>query len=729
MAIRNHDQVDQSDAKHSVKSHTPFYNAHHSPAGAFSTLTFGCKGALGGLGIELKGPADESLFIGLENLDVPGTYRALPFTDSIGHQAAAEDYDIEGLSDFQFPKAVYAFADGEIKRQLGACMDEWTAGDLTFRVASPLYKIPDPSSGNSNELKEALAPTIYAELTVDNSKGTAERKAFFGYGGSNRTNAMRTWSADGMTGIGQGRDIAIATDSEDVYAGAAWQPEAILNPRHQENVSFTLGSIALLVCTVPAGQKKTFCFSIAFFREGTVTSGLEARYLYRRWFDRIEDVAAFGLANCDQAFQKAEKIDRRIASKLSPTRAWMMSQAIRSYLGSSQALELADGRPFWVINEGEYRMMNTFDLTVDQLYMELALNPWVVKNVLDMFVERYSYDEAARFPESDQERPAGIAFCHDMGVANLFSPAGYSCYEQAGLKGVFSYMSFEELVNWALCACLYHRHTSDDSWIRQHQDVFVKVVESMANRDNPEPSERNGVMGLDSARCKGGKEITTYDSLDASLGQARNNLYLAVKTWAAYALLEPILAKLGQADSAQLASSQAAKCAATIVSSQDDDGLLPAVIGEGVEARIIPAIEGLIFPFVANRADLMSKYSELTEVLNLHFERIMNKEICLFADNGWKLSSTSRNSWLSKIYLCQFISERILGKPIDAKADEAHMGWLLDEDNAYFAWSDQMLAGKAHGSRYYPRGVTNLLWLAHGEGDVLGQIDCALFSD
>ena len=105
----------------------------------------------------------------------------------------------------------------------------------------------------------------------------------------------------------------------------------------------------------------------------------------------------------------------------------------------------------------------------------------------------------------------------------------------------------------------------------------------------------------------------------------------------------------------------------------------------------------------------------------------MNPEYCKFADKGWKLSSTSRNSWLSKIYLCQFISEKIFGKSIDQDADSAHMAWLTDDDNAYYAWSDQMLAGKAHGSRYYPRGITSLLWLATGPGSILSQIDNALF--
>jgi hypothetical protein len=707
---------------------SPFFNAHHSPTGAFGSFTFGCKGPLGGLGIELKGPADENVFIGVEDINEPGKYKALPFSDSLGHQLSAEDYDVEGLSDFQFPKAVTMFEDADIYRTLGACVDEWTAGDLTFRIASPLHQMPDPETGDPQHLKETFAPTVYAELTIDNRSGTKPRKAFFGYGGSNRNHAMRTWQANGITGIGQGRDIAIATNCPTAYAGAAWQPEAILNPRHQENVNFILGSIALLVCLVPAGEVKTFQFSIAFFRDGFATSGVESRYLYRRWFNQIEEVVKFGLDNCSQAFEKARLIDNKIASKLTPTRAWMVSQAIRSYLGATQALELADGRPLWVVNEGEYRMMNTFDLTVDQLYMELALNPWAVRNVLDFFVERYSYEDNAKFPGENETHPAGIAFCHDMGVGNVFTPEGFSCYEQAGLHGVFSYMSYEELVNWAVCACLYHAHTKDEKWIVKQKQTFVKVVESMANRDNPNPEERNGVMGLDSARCKEGKEITTYDSLDVSLGQARNNLYLAVKSWGAYALLEPVLSSLGETTAATLAATQAEKCAATVVASADQEGYMPAVIGEGVESRIIPAIEGLIFPFVAGRPDLITgKFKTLTEALNRHLDLVLNKQTCLFEDNGWKLSSTSRNSWLSKVYLCQFISESILGNSPDYAADEAHMSWLRDGENAYFAWSDQMVSGKAQGSRYYPRGVTSLLWLAEGNHDPLRQIQFSMF--
>ena len=101
-------------------------------------------------------------------------------------------------------------------------------------------------------------------------------------------------------------------------------------------------------------------------------------------------------------------------------------------------------RPLWLVNEGEYRMINTFDLTVDHLFFELAWHPWAVRNALDLFVRRYSY--------RDQH---GLSFTHDMGVMNHFTPAGRSSYECDHLTGCFSHMTMEQLLNWVLCAVTY----------------------------------------------------------------------------------------------------------------------------------------------------------------------------------------------------------------------------------------------------------------------------------
>jgi xylan 1,4-beta-xylosidase len=678
-----------------------FFNAHHSPVGAFASFTLGMKGSRGGFGLELTGPANEAVYIGIEDVSTPGKYQTLPFYGET--TSAAADYDVEGNNDQTVASALNHFADSEISREFGAGIDQWKAGDLTFRIISPPKKLPEDDG-----LKFATVPSVIAELTLDNSKGITDRKAFFGYAGSDRSVGMRIVREDGLLGVGQGTSIAIASNDKDIYAGIAWQPEVILNPVHEENLPFMLGSIGMLVGNVPAGETKTFRFAIAFFREGTVTTGLATKYLYRRYFDRIEDVLQYTLEHADETIDLARAFDAGLGQSLTSARKFMLAHSIRSYYGATELLQREDGSALWVVNEGEYRMINTFDLAIDQAFFELKYNPWTVKNVLDLYVERYSYEEQLRFWGSGELQPGGLTFTHDMGVSNTFSAEGYSSYEQAGLTGCFSYMSSEELMNWIITAGLYANHTGDTAWVQDNRDIFARCLASMQNRDHPVDAERNGVMSLDGNRCLGGAEITTYDSLDESLGQARNNLYLAVKGWATYLILENVLGRLGDTELAATSAIQARRAADTIIAAAETNGMMPAVIGEGYDARIIPAIEALVYPAVAGID--VSSYDDLVQAVKRHFEAIMKPGVCKFEDGGWKLSSTSNNSWLSKIYLCQYVAESILGYPQDHAADAAHVAWLLDDENAYFAWSDQMLSGKAVGSRYYPRGVTSILW-------------------
>ena len=105
--------------------------------------------------------------------------------------------------------------------------------------------------------------------------------------------------------------------------------------------------------------------------------------------------------------------------------------------------------------------------------------------------------------------------------------------------------------------------------------------------------------------------------------------------------------------------------------------------------------------------DKEGKYSRYLAALKRHLETVLVPGVCLFPDGGWKLSSSSDNSWLSKIYLSQFVARKVLGLPASATAtaDAAHVKWLMHGKESYWAWSDQMVNGTALGSRYYPRGA------------------------
>ncbi|BDI30430.1 hypothetical protein CCAX7_24810 [Capsulimonas corticalis] len=695
-----------------------FFNTHHAPIGAFASFTLGFPGASGGLGLELGRPANQNIYIGLES-EEPLRYELLPFYEEVSARSESERYEAGLHAPLASAAQLRSFERGGIRREFQLGTDTWSAGDLTFRIHSPVRSIPDPELAEREDLRRALVPAVLCELTVDNTRGAHSRRAFFGFQGDDPYSAMRVLGdgkADGVRGVGQGRHLAIATQDADVRCGLGFRLTDILEER-SENLDFGLGVAGALLMDVPAGERRTFEFAVCFYRGGIVTSGIDCSYYYTRLFDRIEDVAAYALGAAPEILAASKASDDLLAhSRLSEDQRFMLAHAIRGYCASTEMLD-RDGEALWVVNEGEYRMINTFDLTVDHLFFELKMNPWAVRNVLDQFIETYSYRDEVHFPGDTALYPGGLSFTHDMGVANVFSRPGHSCYEKTGLDGCFSHMTHEQLVNWLCCATTYVAYTDDQPWLARRLSIFEECLQSLLNRDHPDPEQRNGLMGLDSSRTDHGAEITTYDSLDKSLGQARNNVYMGVKTWASYVALERLFAAQGRADLARTSGRQADLCARTIAQSLEGC-CIPAVIGEGNTARILSAIEGLVFPHFHGDRDALDpegRFGNLLGALKTHFQNVLKPGVCLFPDGGWKLSSTSNNSWLSKIYLAQHVARAVLGidhAMVTANADAAHVEWLLDPELSYWAWSDQMVSGRALGSRYYPRGVTAILWLS-----------------
>jgi len=691
-----------------------FFNALHSPIGAHSSFTLGCLGKNGGLGLELGGPADDNVYVGVETRQ-GNAYESLPF------YAGAEDesrrYDHTKKTDAA-QNFFASFPQSEIKRDFALGTDCWSAGDLTFTIYSLAEGVPEPGGADDATLKKVLCPAVVAELTIDNTQCSRDRRAFFGYASGRSGDAYNIIEdAGGMRGFAKGQETGIFTDSKSAIPAMGFGIGNVLKEKHAFNYNFHLGGTALMLCQVPAGKKATFRFAICFYRGGVVTTGMPCSYYYQRYYKSIGDVAKEALTSFAWLKSRAKAADRLLARKqLSEDQRWMMVHAIRSYYGSTQLLEHKK-KPVWVVNEGEYRMMNTFDLTVDQLFFEMKLNPWTVRNELDLFTSRYSYTDKLHFRDGQNIHTGGLSFTHDMGVRNHFTKPGFSSYELTGLTGCFSHMTHEQLVNWILCAAVYAKGSGDKPWLKRNVPVFKKCLTSMLNRDNPKEPDRNGVMALDSSRTLDGAEITTYDSLDESLGQARNNVYIAVKGWAAYLAMETVFTEHGMPNEAGVAHDQARRAATTIAGHITKSGYIPAIMGEDCDSRIIPAIEGLVFPWVLGQKQVLTEkgpYGELIAALKTHFGTVLTKGTCLYEDGGWKLSSTADNSWLSKIYLCQFVARKVLGFDSPATrmhADAAHRNWLLKDENLRFAWSDQMSSGIAKGSKYYPRGVTSILWL------------------
>lgn len=703
---------------HATNTHS--YHAQHSPAGAFFSFTCGKFASRGGMAYEKGGPADQDLHIGYKvgKPHEPGVLHCLPFYKGADADQAAR-FDIERTSTSQNSIVVASVASDQIHRDYQLLTDTWQAGPMRLTIHTPCPSIPDPSHASTGQLRNALRPAVTAQLHLDNTDGKETMTMVFGLTFSYGAGLFLHDGLDvNRVGFRIQRNMGIAFELDDTHGTMTpYQQFSVENGlKATTQPVFGLGSAMGVHVEVPAGEKATLNIAMGVYAGGVATHGIESRYYYTKLFGSLQDVLNDALDHIHTPPTINTQTQDSLA-QLTPQKQWLIAHATHSYFGSTQLMDVA-GKPYWIVNEGEYCMINTLDLSVDHLFFELKQNPWVVRNVMDHFVQYFSYFDEVSQPGSDTYHPGGISFTHDQGVHNNFSPRGYSSYEVTELPGCFSYMTQEQLCNWSLMAATYVSHTRDTAWLTQQRHIIEACLTSMLNRDHPEPSKRTGVMQFDSSRCgKDGQEITTYDSLDHSLAQARNNLYIAIKGFATYLGLAMLLEQLGDENNAQQAMDAAHRAANTVISHVLDDSSLPAVFEKdnpGYVSRILPAIEGLVYLMQWGECgksylDPAGPFASLLTVLKRHTQTLIDSGNNHFADGGIRLSSTSSNSWLSKIAIFQHVADRLFD--IDtSNADVAHIGWLTGEESSYFAMSDQFLDGIAKGSKYYPRIVTN--WLS-----------------
>jgi hypothetical protein len=721
------------------------FNAQHSPIGAFMSFTCGHFNTAGGIGIEIGRPANQNLYIGVK--DGPRKsgepIRCLQFfKPESGPHDPASSFEVDQQVAPPVHPSLRPYAPSEISRFFGWASDIWQTPDLKFGIYTPFSSIPEPN-GDSQALKSCVLPAVVASLEIDNTRGDHTKTAVFAIDFVNpgaRILDIESSGADApKLGFAWRRSIGVlgrVESDSDKGAGEfiALQRWLVADALTDVNPVHALGTFAGLAMEVPAGQKKTLVLAIGVHLPGVVTTGLEGQYYYTRYYNSLDEVLVTALARAGELRSAAAALDAQLLdSGLSADQQFQIAHGTRGYYGSTQLLD--DGRePLWIVNEGEYCMMNTLDLSADLAFWELKNNPWVVRNVLSLAAGRYSYLDHVKASDS-RLLPGGISFCHDMGVNNNFSSPGNSSYELPHLKGCFSYMTQEQLCNWVLIAASYVVSTRDIDWLLANKHRFDACAQSMAARADP----RTGLMMYDSDRCADGTEITTYDSLDESLGQARANTYLAAKCWATWLGLD-LLSRLrivAGDKPAEPFASLAEPLATTLVNSASD-GVIPAVlekISPGYKSRILPVVEALVYPafWLGLIADWPSQAAgdagkilaaqlqgPLVQALRRHALKLLTDRQTgnLFPDGGIKLSSTSNNSWMSKIAIFQYVARAVLRleeadpriAQILRKADSAHVRWQTD-GSGYWACSDQFVNGQAQGSRYYPRIITSALWL------------------
>ncbi|HQE68705.1 MAG TPA: glycoside hydrolase family 52 protein [Rectinema sp.] len=679
------------------------YYSLHGIWGAYASFVLGRIGRGAGVVVGDVRPPETGLFVGYR-VGTGETY-LLPFSSGRKYGLGVAAYLSGGSSqniDEHYKKA-RRFNPQEIERQICFSGEEWRAKSMSFRIYSFFGEVPDPALVSRASARSAYRPSILLELSFDNSDGKEAMTGLFGMQGirrplSDSTNgALLGMASNDCFGFG----IRPAADVEEVMY---W---SVIDATF--NFSYPLCRLASeggLRFTIPAHSKAEYLIALGVYRDGIMTSGRRASAYYSNLFKDLEDVIENALDQAEESLCKAQRLDDMLESSgLSEDRCFLIAQAAHSYVANTELLRTEAGEPVFIVSEGEYQMMNTLDLVIDQAFWEARFSPWTLRNELESLEEHSSYEDSY-----------GLAFAHDQGVDNCFAPRGRSVYEMPGLTGCFSFMSYEETLNWTISACIYSNLAEDWKWALQKRKVLSSCLESLIARDE----NGDGIMDRDSDRCEGGAEITTYDSLDISLGQARNNLYLAVKAWSAFVCLEALFKRIdGKETYESRTAAKAANLAASTIAANmlEPDGFIPAIIESENRSRIIPAIEGLVYPKFCGVPEAIAidgPYRELVCALKRHLENVLVPGLCIDSSSGgWKLSSTSNNTWLSKIFLNQYVAEHILGICDDrVSRDAIHASWLKT-GSADFAATDQVdsMSGKDLGSRLYPRLVTSILWL------------------
>jgi hypothetical protein len=669
-----------------------FANVDHAPMGACSTITYGYKGDICGLGTETGNfPYWKNDSIGgggggmLVALSGSSGLQLLPFLASASSISTNAGY----------------FPDASIQRSLTPCTDEFSVAGagLAFTHYTPTWQMADLSAATLSEKKRYFLPATWMVFTITNTNSTPE-DFYFGLPVAVTQRTFANGAYQGFT-LGEAA-LAAQSGSCEVLSGA--RLTSVFSGMTQ-GFAFHLG--------VPAGQTRSLMVVIAFYRSAVLDSRTGASYYYTSLYPSIDSVIDSAFAGFGDAQTRCQQLATVMSrAGLNPYRQFLACHALHSYMADSACLIDNKGGVSWREVEGIFDFINTFDLTVDHAFYDSLMQPWALRNVLDTFSGAlpgtgYNFDIPLYSPTGTQVSSHGFSFYHDMG---LFPTSGTG-------PAYGGSMGAEELQNWILSAGLYWSRTGDNAWLTNNAAVLQKCLNSMLSRDDTNSSTRDGIT-----KNVNSGEITTWDDLDLSLQRPAFSGRLAVRNWAGYLALNAMFSQIGDATDASTCENMAAVAAQTIVnrwnSYQGTLGYIPALLDGSSTAATIPMVEGLEYPAAMGLTNAIDRtggpYASMLQALSNHVVAVLIPGRCLDATSGaWLSTSASAITWQSKMFIDQYVAEAILGitnNNVNGAVDQIHVSVQM-QGAPFQGYSDAFYGtGALQGGHHYPRGITSALW-------------------
>ena len=684
---------------------------HHAPLGAWASLTFGAYGM--GVSVDLQEPNVEETGALLVGEAVPGQIHTLGFVRQPESSLAAEG-DEEKKKQYKNPLEAFGlFGPHQIRRRMSPSREGSQAGRVELTVHTPCGELPD---GDQVDIPALLCvPGLLLEVTVDNRDRNVPCTAFFGMMHRDMKQIYAMDQGNGLRTVGY-RDqwMFAGRESDGVYLVRGL--DAVQSLEQGKRLVHQNGP-AFLCLSVEAGRKKTMYLAWSVYAQAGSNGATATSYYYNRYFSSARQAADYILGHREELLLASRKSEEEIGGKYPDSgRFLLFCQAVRAYYACCQLLRDEGGAVRYNICEGAYLWRNTMDLCADHLVWELARNPWVVRNIMDQFIEEYSYTDRVRFPGREGLYEGGISFTHDMGCYFTYSRRGQSAYERSNdsRNGFYFHMTTEELLNGIYCMAGYALKTGDAAWLKRRRDVLEALMTSLENRDDCVPERRNGILKAVSEKSGAcGLESTTYDALDHSLLEASGNLYVFVKTWCALLLLSRCFRLCKEDALYERAEKMRNRCRQSIGAfRREGSPILKAnAYREEIRGAVIAAVEALAVPHMLH-AIPPSGEEEMLDALREHGRACLQEGVCLDAvSGGLRLSSTSKNTWPSKSVLAVYVLEEVLHVEVPRRAVEEIIGWAQDSAKTTTI-ADQIMSDTREvvGAVYYPRIVTSALW-------------------
>lgn len=697
-----------------------FFMTQHSPVGAWSSFTFGLPGKGASIDMEtsvVKENAD--FYVGVSR---KGNLKLMPFISGSAEVFREGGLNQEGDDsslDVEDYWGYYPLAD--ISRKLTGAIDEYSTKDLSLKIYTPHTALPDP------EIEKISAyhccPGILMELTIDN---TGHDETAHGFIGLKSLVAGRVRAVDGcnngnICGFAKGVKWAMIAkgNNEDVFTIKSFNVKKGVT--NTEKRIHNVGNEGGICFSVPAGKQKTLQVAFGFFIDGCVTSGVSSKYYYTNHFNNVEEVCENILINSNKIKEEANKfngiLDAQVESK---SKYLIISQAIRAYNSCSQLLDTDLGICFSVC-EGAYMWRNTLDLAIDHLPWELWRNPWVVRNIMDWFIDRYSFEDKVEFEEEKGKlHTGGLSFTHDQGSYVAFSKPGESMYETRNMTSVHCYwhMTTEELLNGISCICAYGIKTKDYNWIEKRKDTLENLMFSLENRDHYDKEKRDGTLKAKSERSgELVNESTTYDSPQVGLMAVKGNSYITVKTLTSLVLLSEIADITGNNPLLERANSMLAKTSTALNKFILPEGyLMPNLYNNENKGKVIATLEPLSLIGWLGLTGKIIKNEKVYEVLKQHAYQCIGANGCIDSETGgMRLNSLSSYTWVSKVISCIYALEKTFAINMEKEYPTVFRELLywIQVAEAEVTISDQVLCAerKVIGGYYYPRSASSAFWI------------------